>query len=290
LRKQKQVTIKNARTIFFTGATSGLGKEAAIELANTGNRILATYRSKELGLQLLNDFRAKYPNSTGSIELIHCDLSSFQSVVSACLQVESVCDEIDVLINNAGLWSFKRKETEDGIEETLQVNLLAPSLITELLLPLLRKSNDPRIINTASALHQGSFNFNDPELSESFSGFNAYRQSKLGLILASKLLAKNLAEEKIGVYINHPGLVHTGLVRDSNCLYQWFFATFGRTPQKGAENLIHLANAPQSTLQSGGFYKDLQLKRTSKESCNMNIASELRNLIMTYLADYLPQG
>lgn len=290
MTQQKQATIKNARTIFFTGATSGIGKEAALSLAGSGNRILATCRSNESGQQLLSDFRAKHPNATGSIELIHCDLSSFQSVVAACLQVELLCTEIDVLINNAGLWSFKRNETQDGIEETFQVNLLAPALIIELLLPLLRKSDDARIINTASGLHQGSFNFNDPEFSENFSGFYAYRHSKLGLMLLSRLLAKNLADEKIGVYLNHPGLVHTGLVRDSNWFYQWFFSTFGRTPQKGAENLIHLANVAKSSLQSGGFYKDCQVKSTSKESSNLTTAIELRKMILNYLADYLPNG
>jgi NAD(P)-dependent dehydrogenase (short-subunit alcohol dehydrogenase family) len=278
----------NAQTIFFTGATSGFGKVAAMKLANDGAFIVATTRSKEAGAQLLLDFKKHFPEAKGHIELIDCDLTSFESVVSACLRFEQQYGRLDVLINNAGLWNYDWKQTQNGIEETLQVNLLAPILITRMLLPLLLKTPNARTINTASGLYSGTINFEDIENRLDFSGFKAYRQSKLGVILWSRLLAGELKPEQVGVYIHHPGLVDTKLSKNAGSFSKWFFATFGRTVEKGAETLIFLVEAPGDKLVSGGFYKDLKVMKTGGKSNDVSLAERLLSVCREYIVDYLP--
>ena len=112
------------KTIFITGATSGIGLVAASELASNGNKVLATARNMDSGDKLLAHYRNNYPKGKGTIKIILCDLSSFESIVKACDQVRLENKCIDVLINNAGVWNFSYRESQNNIEETLQVNVL----------------------------------------------------------------------------------------------------------------------------------------------------------------------
>ena len=146
---------KKMKTIFITGATSGIGLVASCELASSGHQIIATARNSESGNALKSHYNNNYPNGTGTIQIVICNLSSFESIVKACNQVRNENNCIDVMINNAGVWNFRYRETQNQIEETLQVNVLAPLLINYLLLDLLSKSNQAKSIFAASALHQG---------------------------------------------------------------------------------------------------------------------------------------
>lgn len=142
------------KTIFITGATSGIGLVTACELASDGSRVIATARNNEKGNELLSYYRNNYPYGKGTIKFTLCDLASFESIVHACDQVRRENDCIDVLINNAGVWNFCYRESRDKIEETPQVNVLAPLLINYLLLDVLSKSSQAKSIFAASALHQ----------------------------------------------------------------------------------------------------------------------------------------
>ena len=187
------------KNIFITGATSGIGLVVACKLAAIGNRVIATARSIEKGNELLAHYKSNYSNRKGTIEIIICDLTSFESIVNACNHLSNNINCIDVLINNAGLWNFSYKESQNKIEETFQVNVLAPLLINHLLFDLLLKSKIAKSIFASSALHQGSIDFSNLECKNNFSGFKAYRQSKLEIILLTRLLAKKLEKSGIGV-------------------------------------------------------------------------------------------
>lgn len=178
------------KVVVFTGATSGLGKVAALKTAQLGARVIALVRDMTKGESLMKDFDQLEATNKGSIELINCDLSSIKSIIDACKRVTNKYETIDILVNNAGTWNYSFSVTEDGIENTLQVNLLAPVLIIKLLLPLVQNSDERKIITTASGLHQGNIYFKDIEYRTSFSGFKAYRQSKLGVILLTRLYQK----------------------------------------------------------------------------------------------------
>jgi NAD(P)-dependent dehydrogenase (short-subunit alcohol dehydrogenase family) len=149
------------------------------------------------------------------------------------------------------LWKNKFEETVDMVEETFHVNVLAPLLLSDLLVEMLSTSVDAKIIFTSSGLHQGEIQFDDIEYRKDFKGFNAYRQSKLGIILLSRLVAKKLADKNIGVYSQHPGVVKTELARESNLAMRTIFLSMGISPQKGAKTLLYLATESKENLKSG---------------------------------------
>ena len=275
------------KTIVITGATSGIGLVTAGKLASNGNNVLATARNIERGNALLSYYKNSYPNGKGTIKIIVCDLSSFESIVRACHQisVENRC--VDVLINNAGIWNFSYRESQNYIEETLQVNVLAPLLINYLLLDVLSKSNQAKSIFTASALHQGNVDLNSLESRGHFSGINAYRQSKLEIILLCRLLAKKLASSGVGVYCQHPGLVSTKLGRDANWFSNLFFRVFGLPPEKGARTLIYLTEEDKNKLVTGEYYCKKKVKKITKQSYDMGVAQELLDSLQVYLKKYI---
>lgn len=275
------------KTIFITGATSGIGLVTSCELASYGNKVLATARNIERGNELLSHYRNNYPNGKGTIKIVVCDLSSFESIVKACNQVRIENSCIDILINNAGVWNFSYRESQNHIEETLHVNVLAPLLINYLLLDALSKSNEAKSIFAASALHQGDVDFSNLESKEHFSGFNAYRQSKLEVILLCRLLAQKLASVNIGVYCEHPGLVNTKLGRDANWFSNLFFRVMGLSPEKGARTLIYLAEENKNNLVTGEYYYKKEVKKITKQSYDLHVAQILLNKLEFYLKDYI---
>jgi NAD(P)-dependent dehydrogenase (short-subunit alcohol dehydrogenase family) len=275
------------KTIFITGATSGIGLVTACELASRGNMIIATVRNVDRGHELLDHYNNNYPNGKGKIKTKVCDLSSFEDIVKTCSQVRIENDCIDVLINNAGVWNFSYCESHNNIEETLHVNVLAPLLINYLLLDVLSKSNQAKSIFAASALHQGNIDFSNIESKEHFSGFNAYRQSKLEVILMCRLLAKKLAVVNIGVYCEHPGLVNTKLGRDANWFSNLFFRVMCLPAEKGARTLIYLAEENKNNLITGEYYYKKAVKKTTKQSYDMTMAQKLLDKLEIYLKDYI---
>jgi len=275
------------KQIFITGATSGIGVVAACELAAKGDKIIATARSVEKGNDLIAHYHRHYPSGKGAIEIVICDLSSFESVVKACNEIKANFNCLDVIINNAGVWNFSYRESKNNIEETFQVNVLAPLLISHLLLDLLSKSKEAKLIFAASALHQGNVDFSNLEYRNNFSGFKAYRQSKLEVVLLSRLLSKKLAKANICVYCEHPGLVNTKLGRDANWFSKLFFRLLGETPEKGAKTIIYLAEENKNSLVSGEYYSKEAIKKTTPQSKDMDVAQILSEKIQAYLANYL---
>jgi retinol dehydrogenase 12 len=155
------------------------------------------------------------------------------------------------------------------------VNLLVPFILAESFLPMLKKADAPKVINTASALHQGKINFADLQFAQKFSGFKAYRQSKLGIILLTRYWAQQFKNE-ITVVSQHPGLVATDLGRQAGWFSRGFFKLFGVSPEKGAQTLIHLLKEDPSKLISGEYYaKSKATKTTTSETYNLKTAAKL---------------
>ena len=189
------------RTIVITGATDGLGKGLASELATTGARLILHGRNEEKGQALLEELR---PKATGELEFRRAHFKSLDEVreLADSLQEE---DRIDVLVNNAGIGTAgPREDSEDGYELTFQVNYLAPFLLTRRLLPLIKSTAPSRIVNVSSA-GQTPIDFDDVMLEDSYSGFQAYSQSKLALVMFTFDLAEELEGSGVTVNCLHPG-------------------------------------------------------------------------------------
>ncbi len=274
------------KQLFFTGGTSGLGKAAVIDLIKSGFRVIVASRSDKKSDLLREAVSKEAGDLLPRLEIVFCDLASMESIVQACEKIEREYGKLDAIINNAGLWSFSREETEDEIEKTLQVNLLAPYIIAHRLKDRLKSGG--KLIQTASALHQGKLYADDPEFKKSYSGFRAYRQSKLGIILLTRWWAKEFADRDIYAYSQHPGLVSTELGREGNWIVRKFFDWFGKSPIQGAQTLLFLTKSPNDTLENGAYYKNEKPKSTdTAASKSMEVAQKVDELCRSYTKEFL---
>ncbi|UCB58822.1 MAG: SDR family oxidoreductase [Thermoplasmatales archaeon] len=273
------------KIVLITGATSGIGKETALGLAKLGATIVFTTRDNLKGEKTKKELIAATSNK--NIYMIKCDLASFKSIRNCCKEFKSKYDKLHVLINNAGVWDFKRRESKDGIENIFATNYLAPFLMTNLLLDLLKKSSPSRIINVTSGMHYGTINFEDIEFKQNFSGAKAYRQSKLGLILFTRLLAKKLEGTGVTVNVVHPGMNKTDLGRDAGGFSRMIFKMMGKDPKIGAETSIYLASSPDVENITGKYFAKKEIKKSSKESYDMDLAKKLWGVSEKYLKNDL---
>lgn len=202
------------RTIVITGATDGLGKGLATELAPGGGRLILHGRNEEKGRALIEELR---PRATGELEWRRADLGSLDEVRDLA---DSLTEEerIDVLVNNAGIGTARpgdgdRLESADGHELRFAVNYLAPFLLTRRLLALLERSAPARIVNVSSA-GQAPIDFDDVMLERAYSGIQAYCQSKLALVMFTFDLAEELEGSGVTANCLHPGTyMPTNMVR-----------------------------------------------------------------------------
>jgi NAD(P)-dependent dehydrogenase (short-subunit alcohol dehydrogenase family) len=195
------------QTILITGATDGLGRALAGDLARDGAELLLHGRDDERGRAALEEIRAATGNER--VRWLRADLSSLDEVRALADQVAQATERLDVLVNNAGIGTTlpgdgRRLESRDGFELRFAVNYLAGYLLTHRLLPLLRASAPARVVNVASA-GQAPIDFSDVMLERRYSGGQAYAQSKLAQVMFTFDLAEELAGDSVTATCLHPG-------------------------------------------------------------------------------------
>ena len=272
----------NNKTILITGATNGIGKAAAIKFAESAKSIAFTYRNEELAEDLKNEMQKINPNL--SINSFFCDFSVQDSIRECADKIKNDLKAIDLLINNAGVVNTEYSETIDGIENTFAVNHLGYFLFTNLLLDLVKKESESRIINVSSAAHHfvKGMQWDDINYKDDFKmGLKAYGQSKLGNILFTKQLAKKLQKDGVTVNAIHPGGVNTSLGNQNNSLLgrvlKIILKPFFRSPLKGANTIIYLAEINGLSI-TGAYWVDGRVAKTSHYSKNEAEAEKLWRL------------
>jgi NAD(P)-dependent dehydrogenase (short-subunit alcohol dehydrogenase family) len=270
------------KVVLVTGATSGIGKETAIGLAKLGATVVFTTRDDWRGETSRQDIVRLSGNQ--KVEPLFCDLASFESIRAFAAAFRAKHDRLHVLINNAGIWERKRSESKDGIELTFAVNVLAPFLLTNLLLNVVEKSAPARIINLSSGLHtRGRVDFDDLECKQGkFDGMAAYMQSKVAIMLFTIELAKRLEGRGVTVNSLAPGWVATNLSRSSGAFSRFIMNMMADKPAKGALTPIYLASAPEVGNITGKYFADRRLKESSPESNDMEKAGRLWELCAKY--------
>jgi NAD(P)-dependent dehydrogenase (short-subunit alcohol dehydrogenase family) len=239
------------RTILITGATDGLGRATARELAMRGNAVLLHGRSEAKARDAVEEIKRASGND--GLRYFLADLSSLQEVRRLAAEVQGDQERLDVLVNNAGiaLSDRERRLSEDGYELTFAVNYLSHFLLTNLLLEALRRSAPVRIVNVSS-VGQHPIDFDDVMLERGYEPFRAYAQSKLAQILFTFELAERLQGEDVTVNALHPAtLMDTKMVRE----------TFGRpmsSLEEGTEALLHLVEAAELDGTSGRYFDGLR--------------------------------
>lgn len=236
--------------ILVTGATSGIGKETARALAAMGHDVLVHGRDRDRCRQAVDDIEQGVPGAACSVEV--CDLASLGAVRRWAKALQGSGDPLDVVIHNAGVWMNEPTRTPDGWETTWAVNHLAPFLLTSLLLDHLLARPASRVINVSSVGHgSGEIRFEDPNLTEGFSGIRAYCQSKLANVLFAQELARRTRRTSLTTHALHPGTIQTRLLQRTG-----FGNQPTRSPARGARTSVFLATDPSVAHTSGRYFVD----------------------------------
>lgn len=261
------------RVCVVTGPTSGIGKETARGLARLGARVVLACRDVAKGAAVREDIAADTGNP--DLEVLPVDLSVPASIRSFAAACHHAHPRLDVLVNNAGVLSWRRRLTQDGVELQFAVNVLAPFLLTNLLLPGLRAAAPSRVINVGSATHySGHVDFDNLQGERTYRFVRAYSDSKLELLLLTYELARRL--EGTGVTANcvHPGGIRTGLY-DGLPFAIRFVKLFMKDPVTGAAPVLRLASDPSLRDVSGRYFDRLTEARSAAESYDVGLAARL---------------
>ena len=273
--------LKN-KTVVISGATNGIGKAAAIELSKERSKLIFTYRNESLANDLLAEIKDLSPDT--QVHSVYCDFSNQDSIKKCAEEINEMCENIDVLINNAGVVNTSYHETSDGIENTFAVNHLGYFLFTNLLLHKLKGESETRIINVSSAAHSfvKEIQWQDINFKNNFKqGLRCYGQSKLANLLFTRYLAIKLSTENITVNAIHPGGLNTSLGSQNKVCYskplRLILRPFFRSPLKGAESIIYLATKQDDGV-TGEYFVDSKIHKSSSYSKNLEEADKLWSL------------
>ena len=256
----------NNKNIIITGATSGIGKSAAINLAAKGANIFFIARDKVKAKNLIKEI---FDETNKEAVAIIADLSSLEEIKYAADKFKSFNKPLHVLLNNAGLINNSRKETVDGYEEVFAINHLAYFYLTYLLLDKLKIDTPSRVINVSSGAHAfvKGFDFDDVQARENYKPFQVYGNSKLANILFTKKLSSILEQENITVNCLHPGVVGTSFGQNNGKFQKLLFyiaKPFMRTSEKGAETSIYLCSSPDVSNITGQYFYNCSIAKTTK--------------------------
>jgi len=270
------------RTCLVTGATSGIGQEIAVGLAQLGATVGVVCRDRARGEATLAELRRRTGPGGGADRalLFEADLGSQADVRALAADVLARLPALHVLVNNAGLVNLGHTTTVDGIETVFAVNHLAPFLLTNLLLERLRASAPARVVTVASDAHKfvGGIAFDDLGYQRGYKWTKVYGQSKLANVLFTAELGRRLAGSGVTATCLHPGAVGTRLGQNNGrwaTLLTRALRPFFRTPAAGADTAIYLASAPGLDGQSGGYFVDRQARRPSRAAEDRALAARL---------------
>ena len=253
------------KVVLITGGTSGIGKAAAAALAGMGATVVITGRNEERGKRALQEIREESGND--GVELILADLTVQDEVRRLAEELRERHNQLEVLVNNAGLVLSERTETPDGIETQLAINHLAPFLLTNLLLDLLKESAPSRIVTVSSDAHRwAKIDLDDLQSRKRYRGMQVYGKTKLANIMFTYELAERLEGTGVTANCMHPGGVNTNFGNNQggpmNLLFR-LFKPFMRSPEQGADTLIYLASSPEVEGMTGKYLADRKVKAAS---------------------------
>ncbi len=276
------------KSIFITGATSGIGRAAASYLAEEGHHVYLLIRNREKGEAFIDELKNEYPES--NVHIIECDLADLETVKCCATQILMQHDRIDVLINNAGGIFPNQYFNKDGYEQTFVVNHLGHFLLTYLLRSLLAESN-AKVINLSSEAHKAAKpDFDDVHMKSKYQSFTAYANAKLFNVYFTKSLVEQYGQHGIRSFAVHPGVVRTGFGKTYKGLVKWIIKLmrpFMITPDKGAEDTINLALDRLDAI-NGSYIKKGKVTEPSSLALDVKNREQLWRMSEDMVKDYLP--
>jgi NAD(P)-dependent dehydrogenase (short-subunit alcohol dehydrogenase family) len=225
-----------------TGANNGLGKGIALRFAQAGAHVIMLCRDRQRGQTSLDEVRAATGNP--NVELLLADLSSLASVRAAVDKFSAYHARLDVLVNNASVYTAQRATSVDGFELMYATNHLGPFLLTNLLLPALQSSPQARVI-TVSAPSSVPLNFDDLQCEHSFKPLNQFGATKMANLMFTFALARQRTGTGVTANAVHPGLVRSGIMREAPLFLRLLTQVFSRSAEQAAEPFVYLAADPE---------------------------------------------
>lgn len=245
------------RVAVITGASSGIGAEAARGIAGQGFHVAVVGRSEERTYKIADEIGG---------EPFIADFESVGSIARLASALASRYPSIDLLANNAGAVFADRQKTSDGFERTWQVNVLSPALLTDMLLPSLLRAGQSRVVFTASDAHKHARVDVDDLASDRrrYSMMAAYSRSKLGTLLIAQRLAEKTTVPSVAVSSFHPGLTRSEAFRDKPILrrltHARLLSRFTVSPSEAAKPLVYLATEASPPEMHGRFYDRVRFR------------------------------
>jgi len=278
------------RRILITGCTAGIGYEATLELAKLPFDFILIGRDEAKLLRLKEKVLATSP-AKPTVDYFVCDFESLDQVSKVSKMIGNAYRDLDIVINNAGIWEITHRKDSHGWEMTWVVNYLAPFVLTYNLFPLMkltaRDTRDVRIINVASNAHRfGQIAFPLAQKFQFFKLRGTYGSTKLANILNAFYLARLVKEDGISVNAVHPGVVATDLWRKLPKLVSTIAKKFMLTPKQGAEIIVKLASE-QKLEATGQYYERTQGAKpkevTRNEELQKQLFGETKKMVQEYL-------
>lgn len=273
-----------SKTVLITGATGGIGFATAQALARRGYEVILHGRSRAKVEAARDHLLAEQPDAR--LKIVMADLGQLSEVRRMAEEVLILAPKLDVLINNAGIWNSKQVLTEEGIEQVFVVNHLAYFLLSQLLLPALRKATDSRIVCVASDSHKqikGMY-FDNINLDGNYHGLRSYAQSKLANVLFCYEFDRRRRSNDPTIFAVQPGLVQTDIGLKGNTWLHSFAwkvrrkMSGNKTPAQGAATSIFLASEPGVGADSGKYWDDCKPKKSYSSSYDKDEARILWEL------------
>lgn len=271
------------KVCLVTGATSGIGVEAARALAEQGAQVVVVGRSRERCERTVAAINggagARVERAAGLL----ADLGSPAEVRRLAAEFLDRYPRLDVLVNNAGVFNWSRQENAAGLEATWAVNHLNYFLLTILLLDRLKETaaaqGEARVVNVSSGAHRGGrINFDDLQGKQRYSGWPAYAQSKLANLLFTFELARRLGGSGVTANALHPGFVATNFALNNGLLARLVLPIihrFALTPAEGARTVVYLASSPEVRGVSGEYFEDCRPVRAASAAYDLETARRL---------------
>jgi NAD(P)-dependent dehydrogenase (short-subunit alcohol dehydrogenase family) len=235
-----------------TGSTSGLGKATAFALARQHATVILGCRDRQRGEAVLAEIKAG--SLAATVEPLLLDLSVQHAVRTAVREFEKRYDHLDILINNAAVFTRERTLTADGYETMFATNHLGPFLLTSLLLERLQGAPHARIL-TMTPPSAARIAFEDLQAEHSFRAVQAFRASKSANLYFTSELTHRLAGTTVTVNAFYPGLVRTALMREAPIPLRWLNAVFGHAPESVAERVVYYAASPDVQAMTGMVFQ-----------------------------------
>ena len=248
-----------------TGATGGIGRWIALGLALSRHRVVIVGRNRARGEAACAWIASQVPGA--QTDLLITDLSSLAATRAAGQMIAERHPQIAILVNNAGIFTSRPEQTEEGHDRVLATNHLSPFVLTRTLLPCLTAGGRGRIVNVGSSrADTARIDPDDLVLGRRWSMTRAYGQSKLAMTLTTFALARRLEGTGVVANVVHPGLVATELVRTGGIIgLAWRgLGWFALTAEQGADTPLHAALAPEMSTVTGGYYSKRRPRRPNR--------------------------